>query len=211
MNLFISYISVLVLISQIKLSSNDATFEIRFDMETIQRVSLRPRPVHIISKTRACAQRYCRNFRDIFNACRSQSLLTIQARNLIAQLENLTNQVCRASIMFFNNNYMTVWYNRLRRYIEINYIQKDNLVIIDKFLETMKTKKAPKCWNKARKRIQNIIQFKIVTVSYDRIEAVLLETYLSYQNESQVYRDNVLSNTGSCSRFVSILKGFKKS
>lgn len=205
MRLLNCYLSIIILLNLSKLSFSDVTFEIRSDIEVVLRLSLRPSPIRIIRRTGKSADMYCKNFKEIIRYL-SPKEMTALARTSLQNLDAQTAMICRESQRFFNNDYMTVWYNKLRRITETNYVFTDMYAIIDKFLATMNSKKAPRCWNRFRDSVKNITQYYVVTVAYNNLEKFMFNKFMGYGNESKAFNDNLkkIGAGSSATFFVSI-------
>ncbi|KAL7029691.1 hypothetical protein ACKWTF_006321 [Chironomus riparius] len=186
MKILFILLSTLILFSLIPLSFSDATFEIRSDIEVAIRLSLRPSPISIIMKNYRNADQFFKNFKNIITNLRPQ-MLTPPARDNIDTLEAITKINYQQSAKFFNNDYMTIWYNKMRRFLEANYVFTNMYEINDKFLQTMTSKKAPRCWNRFRENVKNVTQYYVVTAVYKKVEDFLFNKFSGYKNESLTF------------------------
>lgn len=132
------------------------------------------------------ADQFFKQFKDLINNLKSQ-MLTPPAREGINTLEAVTKINYQQSALFFSNDYMTVWYNKMRRFLESNYVFTTMYEINDKFLQTMTSKKAPRCWNRFRENVKNVTQYHVVTAVYKKVEDFLFNKFSSYKNESLAF------------------------
>lgn len=186
MKILFALLSTLILFNIIPLSLSDATFEIRSDIEVATRLSLRPSPINIIMKNHRNADEFFKNFKALITALKPQ-MLTPPAREGLNALEEITKLNYQQSARFFSNDYMTIWYNRMRRYLEANYVFTTMYEINDKFLTTMTSKKAPRCWNRFRENVKNVTQYHVVTAVYRKVEDFLFNKFSAYKNESTAF------------------------
>lgn len=189
MKILFVLLSTLILFNIIPLSISDATFEIRSDIEVAIRLSLRPSPVNIIMKNFRNADQFFKHFKDLINSLKPQ-MLTPPAREGINTLEAVTKINYQQSALFFSNDYMTVWYNKMRRFLEANYVFTTMYGINDKFLETMTSKKAPRCWNRFRENVKNVTQYYVVTAVYRKVEDFLFNKFSGFKNESLAFLES---------------------
>ena len=135
------------------------------------------------------ADQFFKHFKDIINQLKPQ-MLTPPARESINSLEAITKINYQQSALFFSNDYMTVWYNKMRRFLETSYVFTTMYGINDKFLQTMTSKKAPRCWNRFRENVKNVTQYYVVTVVYRKVEDFLFNKFSGYKNESLAFAES---------------------